>query len=59
MKKTLWMMAAVVAVALTACGGNKTQQTENVEAEAPAQELAFIRMYCDLTVSEANHDKVV
>lgn len=59
MKKTLWMMAAVVAVALTACGGNKTQQTENVEAEAPAQELAFIRMNCDLTVSEANHDKVV
>jgi len=59
MKKTLWMMVAVVAAALTACGGNKTQQTENVETVAPAEELAFIRMNCDLTVSPENHDQVV
>ena len=40
MKKTLRMMAAKAAAVLAACGGNETQQTENVVAEAPAERTA-------------------
>jgi len=57
----MFMLAVLATALLSACGGNKTQEAQPAEAsaEAPAQELAFIRMNCDLTVNEANHDQVV
>jgi len=60
MKKMMLMLAVVMTALLSACGGNKTQENqENQPVEAPAEELAFIRLNCDLTVSEENHDQVV
>jgi len=61
MKKIVLMVAVVMTALLSACGGNKTQEAQPAETatEAPAEELAFIRMNCDLTVSEENHDQVV
>ena len=58
MKKVLLMMAVVMAAFLVSCSGSKAKVEEAPE-EAPAQDLAFIRMNCDLTVSEANYDQVV
>jgi len=57
--KKIMMMAVVMTAMLAACTGNKAKQEAAPAEAAASEELAFIRMNCDLTVSEANHDQVV
>ena len=60
MKKIFLMMAVAMTAMLAACGSsNNKANDEAAPAEATADEVAFIRINCSLTVSEENHDKVV